>query len=465
VRQVKQANGDNSQASKEGIGKIYENLRANIDETFGSDSEQRKIAAAAMWNVETTNPNLNVPRKVCCEASRKLQPTFELVDNFQLLHSAIPTDTYVFSVPFQKYSRHNQGHSQGQIKKDDNGKPIVKDFALIWKTNLDRLGIKYEATLHPNLPMVQFALIDPPETTVEQLQQKFGSNRNNSQDINLTYTNNNGEIRDVSNRIVPPSEYTWVESSEDYNPKSSLVVNLFAEEIGQRLHEDEYLSQLELVGQKYNEFADVDLCEAESKYQGKTLTFEVGKIPENRGKQRQGAPIVKLEGKELAMFSTNSPKLPPGTTFKGTIAPGKSKSSLTLDIDPKSIEHKATASSQLESTTMTQTNARNQPPANQTSAEEPLDVNNTLLKAIEQHHLDTGKVAFSIGDWRALVNKNQKFIVKSSDGDLIFRGDLKNKKITQELSPENQKRFIEMAQQYHEQSLDNARKETEALQM
>ena len=471
VRQIKQANGDNSQANKEGIGKLYDNIRADIDETFRNKPEYKELATSAMWNIETTDPNLNVPRKICCEESQKLKPTFKLAKGFQRLHSALPEDTYILSVPFKRKG------------KDENGKQITKDRATIWKNLLDREKIEYEATLHPSLPMVNFALIDPPDGIIKQLDEKFGNNRNNPDRLNLSYTNHKGQERDVSNRIVPPREYTWVESEEDYNPKASLVVNLFTEEIGQQLDEDDYLSKLELVGQKYNEFAGVDLHSPKSEYKDKTLTFEVGKIPESAGKQRKGTPIVMLEGKQLAMFSANSPKLPPGTTFTGAIAPGKSESSLNLMIDPESIQHLDAVSQQEKSSqksaTVTQTpdtktkstkpktrrRSSTEAPATeastpetptagttvaQTPAEQPvndIDANDALFKIIKGRHENTGEIAFDIGDWRTLVNDNKSFIVKTRDRKnrrILFKGNLETGKITRELNSEDQKRFIEI---------------------
>lgn len=459
VRQIKQANGDNSQANKEGIGKLYDNIRADIDETFRNKPEYKELAASAMWNIETTDPNLNVPRKICCEESQKLEPTFKLAKSFQRLHSALPEDTYILSVPFKRKG------------KDENGKQITKDRATIWKDLLDQKNLEYEATLHPSLPMVKFALIDPPDSLIKQLDEKFGNNRNNPDRLNLSYTNHKGQERDVSNRIVPPREYTWVESEEDYNPKASLVVNLFTEEIGQELNEDDYLSELELVGQKYNEFAGVDLHSPKSEYKDKTLTFEVGKIPESAGKQRKGTPIVMLEGKPLAMFSANSPKLPPGTTFKGTIEPGKSASALNLMIDPESIQHldavsqqpkessqkSATAaktpSTKLKSTkpkTRKQTPAPAKATTAKTPAEQPVDkinANDALFKIIKGHHENTGEIAFDIGDWRTLVNDNKSFLVKTKDREnrkVVFKGNLKTGKITRKLDPEDQKHFQEI---------------------
>ena len=77
---------------------------------------------------------------------------------------------------------------------------------------LDSKGIKYEATLHSSLPMVNFALIEPSDKLVGILERKFGGNANDIDSLDLTYRDGLGRTKDVSSRIVAPADYTWLES-------------------------------------------------------------------------------------------------------------------------------------------------------------------------------------------------------------------------------------------------------------
>jgi hypothetical protein len=218
-----------------------------------------------------------------------------------------------------------------------------KDFAGEFKAALDRKGIQYEATLHPTLPMVQFALLDPSDRLIEKLEAQFGSNDNlHIRESDLTYYN--PHLQKTSRigvraawlqpyRIVPPTSYTWLENPEDLIPKSALVLHLFGDEIARQVQVYRF-EKVELIAQKYNDFQDTDF--GNRRWANKTLQFEV-KPYHNPEDYRHGCPIVTLEGKQLAMFSAESPKLPIGATFKGAIALSQRGSALTLHIDPESV--------------------------------------------------------------------------------------------------------------------------------
>ncbi|MEG3882481.1 hypothetical protein QT972_34590, partial [Microcoleus sp. herbarium7] len=303
--------GGDSKAIKEAVSKLYESLRADVTEAW-TDPEERFLAASAMWHVETTNPNLEVPRKACKELSRQLLIEFTLEPEYERLHEAMPKDTYVLSVPFEEFEL----DGSGKTVRDKKRQPVGKDLAGHWKELLDSKGIKYEATLHPSLPMVNFALIEPSEKLVGILEKKFCENVNDIDSLDLTYRDGLGRTKDVSSRIVAPADYTWLES-QNQTPKAALVLNLFTDEICQQLQTFQF-DRAELIGQKYNDLKDVDF--SAPKWRQKTLTFEVGSVS-GTDSRRDGSPIVLLDGQELAMFSANSPKLPIGTTFEATIEP------------------------------------------------------------------------------------------------------------------------------------------------
>ena len=303
------------QAIKEAYGKLYEDLRGEINDGFTTDQE-KQLAASALWHVETTNPNLHEPRAACAALSSKLKIEFNLEEAHQLRHQAIPKDTYILSVPFQ----------------DKQG----KDLAERWNEALSRKGVEFEATVHPSLPMVDFALVDPSDQLVELLDDKYGDNNNHHlQKSDLTYQNRQGQTRRISDRIVPPVSYQrWLSNEEDITPKSTLALNLFAEQLCEQL-QDYHFEKLQLIGMKHNELAHINF--SDPRFTDKKLQFAVEALhaPDTH---LHGTPVVTLKDKTLAVFSPNSPKLPIGSKFKATIEPEGTGSALTLHLDSESIQ-------------------------------------------------------------------------------------------------------------------------------
>jgi hypothetical protein len=404
-QEIHQLHGGDSQAIKEAYSKLYDNLRGEIVETF-PDEEERQEAATALWHLETTNPNLNVPRKECAKLARKLQITFELVEGYERQHEAIPKDTYILSVPFV----------------DRKGRDLGSEY----KAALNRKGIDFEATIHPTLPMVQFALLNPSEKLVRKLEAQFGENDNfHIKSSDLTYHNPHlNKTSRISDRIVPPTHYNWLENSEDITPKSALVLNLFTDEIIERLQNFQY-DQVELIGQKYNDFKGVDF--GQSKWRGKSFTFAVEPY-DNPDDYRHGSPIVTLKGKQLAMFSVESAKLPIGTTFKATIAPAKG-SALALTIQPNSIQlpmlSEGEKSEELES--------------------QVDEVSEVLQGLIAEKYQNTGQAKVKVGEWTAFINgKTQDCFVRDQARQVVFGANLTSHEITQPLSTSHQQQFSEM---------------------
>ncbi|NEO98710.1 MAG: hypothetical protein F6K58_08525 [Symploca sp. SIO2E9] len=439
--EIHQQHGDDTKAIKEAALKLYESLRADVAEVF-PNPESRHMAAAAMWHVETSNPNLNQPRKACAQLSHHLQITFHLEPDCQRLHEALPQDTYILNVPFDKFAI----DEEGKIITDKKRQPVGEDLAGEWKAALERKGIAYEATLHPVLPMVNFALLDPSEKLIEVLEQKFGDNFNDIDELDLTYCDHLGQTKNISNRIVPPVDYTWVESTEEQTPKSALVLNLFAEEISEQL-QDFRFQQAELIGQKYNDFKDEDF--GDSKWRGKRVALEVGAL-DNPNDYRHGSPIVKLDGKQLAMFSTNSPKLPIGASFEATIEPSPRGSALTLNINPESVQLKAEAeteqalpSSQRER--LKKLNFRFSQAAAQPDMRDAAAVASRVLhEAIAEKYAETRNRKIKVGDWTAFVNsRTQECFVRDKERRVIFHSDLSTNQVNKGLSKEDSIKFEE----------------------
>ncbi|MBD0306945.1 MAG: hypothetical protein ICV80_02030 [Microcoleus sp. T1-bin1] len=459
--------GDDSKAIKEAVSKLYESLRADVTEAW-TDPEERFLAASAMWHVETTNPNLEVPRKACKELSRQLLIEFNLEPEYERLHEAMPKDTYVLSVPFEEFEL----DGSGKTVRDKKRQPVGKDLAGHWKELLDSKGIKYEATLHPSLPMVNFAFIEPSDKLVGILERKFGENANDIDSLDLTYRDNLGRTKDVSSRIVAPADYTWLES-QNQTPKAALVLNLFTDEICQQLQTFQF-DRAELIGQKYNDLKDVDF--SSPKWRQKTLTFEVGSVS-GTDSRRDGSPIVLLDGQELAMFSANSPKLPIGTTFEATIEPSPKGSALILNINPSSVQLIESVEELSEvaptfcqdrslsvsptpcqerplvSPTPTQkrplvspTPTQNKPPSQpEDLAASPAHLSELLKDAISEAYNQTGETKIPVGNWTAFISQsrnNVRCLVRDEADNPVLAADLKTGQIIKKLSENNSSQFI-----------------------
>jgi hypothetical protein len=420
-------------AIKEDYSKVYEDLRGEIAEAFSSRAE-RKLAAAALWHVETTSPNLNEPRRECAKLSRQLNITFHLEKDYQRLGKALPKDTYILSVPFEQYNKNQKG----------------QDLAGTWKEALDRKGIQYEATLDPNLPLVRFALIAPSDKLVKTLETNFGGNDNfHISNDALNYRNGLGEVKPL--RIVPPTDYHWLEATEDLTPKSALALNLFAEEICAQLQHYQF-DRAELIGQKHNDFKDEDF--GASKWQGKKVKLSVGSL-DKPDDSRHGFPIVQLDGKNLAMFSVNSPKLPVGAIFEAIISPAAKGSALSLDIDPTSVqipetkpESRSRPKLNININVSHKRNHINSRPSNLPNPTVD-EASQVLHAAIAQCYAQQNQAKFRMTqDWTAFINSHsQDCFVRDRQRKIIFSSNLKTHQITQPLSQEDSRAYTETIQQ------------------
>jgi hypothetical protein len=432
-REIRDRHSNEADAIKEDYSKLYEDLRGEIAEAFPSRAE-RKLAAAALWHVETTSPNLNEPRRECAKLSRHLNITFHLEKDYQRLSEALPKDTYILSVPFEQYNKNQKG----------------QDLAGTWKAALDRNGIQYEATLDPNLPLVRFALIAPNDKLVKNLETNFGGNDNfHISNDALNYRNGLGEVKPL--RIVLPTDYHWLEATEDLTPKSALVLNLFAEEICAQLQNYQF-DRAELIGQKHNDFKDEDF--GASKWQGKKVKLSVGAL-DKPDDSRHGFPIVQLDGKNLAMFSVNSPKLPVGTIFEATISPAAKGSALSLDIDPTSVqipEPEPESRSRLKlNININVSRDRNHINSRPSNLPNPTvdEASQVLHAAIAQCYAQQNQPKFRMTqDWTAFINSHsQDCFVRDRQRKIIFSSNLKTHQITQPLSEEDSRAYTQTIRQ------------------
>jgi hypothetical protein len=298
--EIKQMVGDDREAFNEELGKLYDSYRAEIDELF-TTPEERLEGAAALWHTQHTRPELDRHRKQCLQLAEQIETTFSFEHNYEMPSAALPQDTYVLSVPF--------------------GENAIK-----WKETLEHKGIEFDATIHPQLPVIEFAFKDLSPKIAEKLSAKFGENFNDIDELNIP--------RDL--RIIPPADHCWAESRQDTGV-GALAYNLFTEEVCQQLQEFQF-EEIKVLGIKYNDFADEDF--ASQQWRKRSVTLEVGvfELPESHPEfyRYNGTPILQIDGNNLGTFAPDSPKLPVGTKFVGTLKP--EGSSVILKVNADSIE-------------------------------------------------------------------------------------------------------------------------------
>ncbi|WP_234301124.1 hypothetical protein [Sphaerospermopsis aphanizomenoides] len=298
--EIKQRVGDDREAFNEELGKLYDSYRAEIDEIF-TTPEERLEGAAALWHTQHTRPELDRHRKQCLELAAQIETTFSFEHNYEMPSAALPKDTYVLSVPF--------------------GENAIK-----WKETLEQKGIEFDATIHPQLPVIEFAFKDLSPKIAEKLTAKFGDNFNDINELNIP--------RDL--RIISPADHCWAESRQDTGV-GALAYNLFTEEVCQQLQEFQF-DEIKVLGIKYNDFADEDFASQQWKKQSVSLEVGVFELPESHPDfyRYNGTPILQIDGQNLGTFAPDSPKLPVGTKFVATLKP--EGSSIILKVNADSIE-------------------------------------------------------------------------------------------------------------------------------
>jgi hypothetical protein len=142
----------------------------------------------ALGNILHTRPDLDKHRQESAELAENLKVTFALEPEYELLHEALPRETYVLQVPFKKTKggielliseRFASKLESADIQYEKKGKQLIVsaqetdaldelgikykkqdklvELANVWKDRLDIKGISYEAIAHPELPLVEFA--------------------------------------------------------------------------------------------------------------------------------------------------------------------------------------------------------------------------------------------------------------------------------------------------------------------
>ncbi|MBE9169748.1 hypothetical protein IQ238_20205 [Pleurocapsales cyanobacterium LEGE 06147] len=500
-REIHQASKDDPERKKQEFAQLYEDLRAIVDEEF-PDPQDRMLAASAMWKLETNNKSLKNHIAECKKLACRLNSTIELVKEHQFVKSLEPQETCVVSVPFVRRDNSQSNSDVINNRKNTSYRPLAAEF----KAYLDKQGVNYEATVNSDLPLIDFALIDPQPELIKNLQAKLGNNDNDCflwQEHNLsTYKGDT-----VPLRIVPPKDYTWVEMNEDNFSKGSLVLNLFTSEICQRLEEYQFTS-FKLIGAKHNDYSQVDF--SDKRLHNKEFEFVVGKY-NNPNDYRHGQPMVQLKGKDLAMFEPQSPRLPVGSIFTASIE--QSKGALILHVKPESVrlpestlpkrsfekqkvdtvkpqrkrlhrkfhldtpsrlpmdkevngnipaKKKRNFNLDLEIPNSTAETER-EPETNQTKTQPAIkqllsqDASIVLHQSIKSQHQKTGENQLKIdskGEWTATIRGHDCKVCAPQSGSLrdlqkkvVFQSNLATDKINNSLSEANAERFFKMCEQ------------------
>lgn len=444
--------GSDIKARKEEMGKLYDSYRAEIDEIW--DTPGRKTRAAhALFQATHTSDNLSKHRTICQKVAEELEITFSLQEDYELLHEALPRDVYVLQVPFQKV-------------KTKDGRTI--DLPNQWKDALDSKGIAYEATAHPELPLVEFAFKNLPQSMIAKLDAKYGDNSNDHIDTDsLKVTNYSGN--ETRLLIVPPVDCRWIES-QDKAGRGALVYKLFMDEICDALS-NYRVNQIEVVNVKHpdNDYSEVDFSNA--KWKERKVTLQVGTIdlpPTHEKYYRfQGTPIIQLDGKNLGTFSPDSPKLPPGTTFEATLSSDKGGRSVMLKIDRESIQLPETQLPQIDSpSAIAQSDNTLQPSKPETALNNPkpnttntkadnwrLSLQDTLFSVVSETYKQRGSQLlshstqhFKFGDnqWTAYVQPNGDCFVRNESKRTVFKANVHTGEVQIPLTEQAAARFQEM---------------------
>jgi RNA dependent RNA polymerase len=392
--EIQERVGEDRDAFNEELGKLYDSYRAEINELFPT-TEERFEGAAALWYTQHTRPEMDRHRRDCLALAEQMDITFALQHGYEVPSEALPRDAYVLSVPF--------------------GSDAIR-----WKETLEQKGIQFDAMIHPQLPMIEFALKYLPLRLVEKLEAKFGQNVNDLDTLRVP--------DDL--RIIPPADHTWAESRQD-SGVGALAYNLLTEEVCQQLQAFQF-DEIKVLGIRHNDFAGENF--ASKQWRNQTVSVQVWEfeLPESHPEyyRYNGTPIVQIDDKNLGTFSPDTPKLPIGSSFEANLRP--EGSSVVLKLNPDSIQlpelvlpgAEAVQSSELD--------------RDQWRKEMFSGLVTAVATTYEQRRSGDAEIAqFKVGDkWTAYVQPTGDFIVRNEAKRTICRGNLNTGEETVSLSEE-----------------------------
>jgi hypothetical protein len=391
--EIQERVGEDRDAFNEELGKLYDSYRAEINELFPTP-EERFEGAAALWYTQHTRPEMDRHRRDCLALAEQMDITFALQHGYEVPSEALPRDAYVLSVPF--------------------GSDAIR-----WKETLEQKGIQFDAMIHPQLPMIEFALKDLPPRLVEKLEAKFGKNVNDLDTLRVP--------DDL--RIIPPTDHTWAASRQD-SGVGALAYNLFTEEVCQQLQAFQF-DEIKVLGIRHNDFAGENF--ASKQWRNQSVSIQVGEfeLPESHPEyyRYNGTPIVQIDDKNLGTFSPDTPKLPIGSSFEAKLRP--EGSSVVLKVNPDSIQLPESILPGSESIQVSEMDR------NQWRREMFEGLVTAVGATYKQQSSDSEITQFKVGDkWTVYVQPTGDFIIRSEDRRTICRGNLNTGEETLPLSEE-----------------------------
>ena len=390
--EIQERVGEDRDAFNEELGKLYDSYRAEINELFPTP-EERFEGAAALWYTQHTRPEMDRHRRDCLALAEKMDITFALQHGYEVPSEALSRDAHVLSVPF--------------------GSDAIR-----WKETLEQKGIQFDAMIHPQLPMIEFALKDLPPRLVEKLEARFGKNVNDLDELRVP--------DDL--RIIPPADHTWAESRQD-SGVGALAYNLLTEEVCQQLQAFQF-DEIKVLGIRHNDFAGENL--ASKQWRNQTVSIQVGEfeLPESHPEyyRYNGTPIVQIDDKNLGTFSPDTPKLPIGSSFEANLRP--EGSSVVLKLNPDSIQLPEPVFPDAESVQSSELDR------DQWRRQMFSGLVTAVAITYEQQQSGDSEIAqFKVGDqWTAYVQPTGDFIVRNEARRTICRGNLHTGEETMPLS-------------------------------
>ncbi|PSB59890.1 hypothetical protein C7B61_18405, partial [filamentous cyanobacterium CCP1] len=380
--EIQERVGEDRDAFNEELGKLYDSYRAEVNELFPTP-EERFEGAAALWYTQHTRPEMDRHRRDCLTLAEQMDITFTLQHGYELPSEALPRDAYVLSVPF--------------------GSDAIR-----WKETLEHKGIQFDAIIHPQLPMIEFAFKDVPPRVVEKLEAKFGRNVNDLDTLHIP--------DDL--RIIPPADHTWAESRQD-SGVGALAYNLFTEEVCQQLQAFQF-DEIKILGIRHNDFAGENFASKQWRNQAVSLQVGAFELPESHPEyyRYNGTPIVQIDDKNLGTFSPDTPKLPIGSSFEAKLRP--EGSSVLLKLNPDSIQLPELVLPNSESA---QNSEMDRDQWHREMFEGLVSAVGTTYE--QQRSSDSGIAQFKVGDkWTAYVQPTGDFIIRNEGRRTICRGNL-----------------------------------------
>ncbi|MEP0874029.1 hypothetical protein NDA01_30465 [Trichocoleus desertorum AS-A10] len=379
--EIQERVGEDRDAFNEELGKLYDRYRAEINQLLPTPQE-RFEGAAALWYNQHTRPKMDRHRCDCLLLAKQMDITFALQPDYELSSEALPRDAYVLIVPF--------------------GAEAIR-----WKETLERKGIQFDAMIHPQLPVIEFALKDISPHLVKKLEAKFGQNINDLDALRVP--------EDL--RIVPPADHIWAESRQD-SGVGALAYNLFTEEVCQQLQAFQS-DEIKILGIRHNNFADENFATKQWRNQTVSLQLGVFELPESHPEyyRYNGTAIVQMDDKNLGTFSPDTPKLAIGSSFEATLRPEGSSVVLKLNLNSIQLPESALPSSE-----SVQSSDGNR---NQWRKELFEGLVMAVGTTYEQCSGGARIAQFKLGEqWMAYVQPTGDFIIRNESKQTICRGNL-----------------------------------------